>query len=421
MMCGTPVARVAERPARPPHADPETLRFLRAVIARPATFTFLFLIANIFLYLLMWLSGGAAGEVLTAYGAKLNYLINQGQWWRFVTPIFLHVQLPAHLLQPGLFGTLLANMHLLTNMYGLFMLGPYVEKLYGSARFVVFWVLTGVAGVAASYLTLRPELARGALGQYFFKMYDTPAAGASGSLFGLMGVLFIFGIKYRHELPEGLKRTFGTGLLPTLFINLVIGYFARGFVDNSAHLGGLFAGMLLALAVDYKRPFARGPVAHLWHAAQGACLLLVVLSFAMVGRHFDAPPPRLSNLTERVAGRSAVRPYVEAVNAGQNALRAFTERGDAGALAPAAERLAQSPALTPEADALRDELQALVARARATAEEKSLKSEERDERLRQLNAELHGWQERFAHWVATEGEQFGLGMQKPGAPAVEKK
>jgi membrane associated rhomboid family serine protease len=120
MMCGTPVARrAAPSPPQRPHADPETLRFLRAVISRPATFTFVFIIANVFLYFLMWLSGSATGEVLRAYGAKLNYLIDHdGQWWRFVTPIFLHVHLPG-----------LGPLHLLSNMYGLFMLGPYVEKL----------------------------------------------------------------------------------------------------------------------------------------------------------------------------------------------------------------------------------------------------------------------------------------------------
>ena len=418
MMCGTPVARGADaqprKPSRAPHADPETLRFLRAVISRPATFTFVFLIANVFVYLLMWLSGGATGAVLEAYGAKLNHLIaDEGQWWRFVTPIFLHVQLPSQLVQPGPFGMLLANLHLLSNMYGLFMLGPYVEKLYGSARFVVIWVLTGVAGVVASYLAVRPEWAHGALGQFLFKSYDTASAGASGALFGLMGVLFVFGIKFSRELPEGLKRAFGTGLLPTLGINLFIGYVARQYIDNAAHLGGLVAGMGLGLAVGYKRPGARGPVAHAWHAAQVACLALVVVSFGMVARHFDAPPPRLSNLAARAQGKSALRPFIEAINAGQNALNAFTERGDAGALDAAAERLEQAPALTPDADALREELKALVARARDTAADKSLKQSEREERLRQLDADLHGWQEHFSQWVETEGGVFGVGMQKP--------
>ena len=425
MMCGTPVARPAEQQPRPPgapHADPETLRFLRAIISRPATFTFVFLVANVFLYLLMWLSGGAAGDVLRAYGAKVNYLIaHEGQWWRFVTPIFLHVQLPPQFVQPGPLGWLLANMHLLSNMYGLFMLGPYVEKLYGSARFVVFWILTGIAGVAASYLAVRPEWAHGALGQFLFKPYDTASAGASGALFGLMGVLFVFGIKYSRELPEGLKRAFGTGLLPTLCINLFIGYVARQFIDNAAHLGGLVAGMGLALAVGYKRPGARGPVAHAWHAAQVACLLLVGVSFLMVARHFNAPPPRLSNLAERALGRSPVPPFIEAINAGQSALTAFTERGDAGALGAATERLVQAPPLTPEADALREELKTFVARAGDTAGDESLEPSERDRRLKQLAADLHGWQERFAQWARTEGAEFRLGMQKPDAPAEEQK
>ncbi len=176
MMCGTPVAaaREEQRPRRAHGGDPETLRFLRAIISRPATFTFVFLIANVFLYLLMYLSGGATDGVLVAYGAKVNDLIKAGQWWRFVTPIFLHVQLVE-------LGPLLAHLHLLSNMYGLFMLGPYVEKLYGSARFVFFWVLTGVAGVVASYFAVRPEWARGVLGEFLFKPNAAPSAGASGA------------------------------------------------------------------------------------------------------------------------------------------------------------------------------------------------------------------------------------------------
>jgi len=404
MVCGTAVASAAQDArARRTQADPETLRFLRVIISRPATFTFIFLVANVFLYLLMWLSGGAQGDVLLAYGAKLNYLIREGQWWRFVTPVFLHVHLPG-----------LGPLHLLSNMYGLFMLGPYVEKLYGSARFVVFWVLTGVAGVAGSYLAVRPEWADGALGQFLFKASDTPSAGASGALFGLMGVLFVFGIKYRHELPEGLRRVFGTGLLPTLLINLFIGYFGRRFIDNAAHLGGLVSGMGLALVVGYKRPGARGAVAHAWHAAQVACLLLVAVSFVMVVRHFDAPPPRLSNLAERaksLGGRPPVAPFIEAVNAGQSALVAFL-RGDDAALGPAAEKLEKAPAPSPDAGALRDDLKALVARARDTDADKSLKPAARRQRMKQLDDDFGAWQERFAQWIEREGEDFGIGIQK---------
>src|SRR5258708_37419798 len=121
---------------------------------------------------------------------------------------------------------------------------------------MVFWVLTGIAGVVASYLTVRPSLAVGP-GRFLFKGNDVLSAGASGALFGLVGVLFVFGIKFRHELPEGFKRAFGTGMLPIIMINLFIGYLGRGFIDNAAHLGGLVSGAILAFAVDYLRPAER--------------------------------------------------------------------------------------------------------------------------------------------------------------------
>ena len=413
MMCGTPVAQPQpESQRRRQHADPETVRFLRAVISRPATFTFIFIVANVFLYALMWLWGGASGDVLLAFGAKRNDLVNAGQWWRFVTPVFLHVTLPG-----------LGPMHLVANMYGLFMLGPFVEKLYGSARFVVFWILTGVAGVFASYLTVNKALAHGAVGEFFFKAYDAPSAGASGALFGLIGVLFVFGLKYRNELPEGLKRAFGTGMLPTILINLFIGYFARGAIDNAAHLGGLASGCLLALFVGYKRPGARGAVAVAWHAAQVACLALVVVSFALVAQHFRDPVQPSSALDQRPepegARPASLAPFVEGVNAGQNALINYFDKGDAAALQPADDILAKTPGLGNGGDAVRDELRALVARARDTASDPALNPGAREQRRRRIEEDYDAWWERFRQWVEEEGG--GLGVRLPKNPHPPEK
>lgn len=406
IMCGTPVAQPQSEPQRRDrHADPETVRFLRAVISRPATFTFVFIVANIFLYLLMWLWGGASGEVLLAFGAKRNDLVNAGQWWRFVTPVFLHVHLPG-----------LGPMHLIANMYGLFMLGPFVEKLYGSARFVVFWILTGVAGVFASYMTVRPELAQGAVGQFLFKDMDSPSAGASGALFGLIGVLFVFGLKYRNELPDGLKRAFGTGMLPTILVNLFIGYVARGAIDNAAHLGGLASGMLFALFVGYKRPGARGAVAVAWHAAQIACIALVLVSFVLVAQHFRDPVPIFSTLDRRPA---SVTPFIEAVNSGQNALTTYIDRDDASFLQGAAEKLETTPGLDGGSDAMRNELRELLVRARANAGDPELNPGQREQRKARIDEDFDAWQERFQRWVDEEGADLGLKMQKP-ARANEK-
>jgi rhomboid protease GluP len=409
--CGAPARQAPEPPRAAPRQDPATARFVRAIVNRPATFTFVFLIANIFLYLLMsFHQEGATGNVLLAYGAKLNVLIDAGQWWRFVTPIFLHVQMPG-----------IGPLHLLTNMYGLFMLGPYVEKLYGSAKFVVFWIATGVAGVAASYFAVQPELAAsGSLGRFLFKPYDVPSAGASGALFGMIGVLFVFGIKFRHELPEGLKRAFGTGMLPIILINLFIGYAGRGFIDNAAHMGGLVSGMALALCVGYKRIGPRGPVAYAWHFLQFACLALVALSFLMVARTFHQQLPAWQPAAAPLdAGQMPhVVVFTQAVNAGQDALLNFLNRGSAEALGPAAEQLGRTPSLNEGADALRDDLRGLVEQARVLSNEGNLPAAERRQRTRQIAEGFDGWAQRFAEWVNTDGKVLNLTLEEKPAPGA---
>ena len=211
--------------------------------------------------------------VLIAYGAKVNYLISapNHQWWRFVTPMFVHINM----------------LHLVMNMFSLLIIGPFVEKLYGSAKFVVFWVIAGIAGTVGSYLTLRPSLAHGLFGSFLFKAIDAPEAGASGALFGLIGVLFVFGIKFRRELPEGFKRVFGTGLLPIIFINLFIGFIGRSFIGNAAHLAGLFTGAAMALFVDYRRPGARASITTIWRVLQVLSLALIVVGGYKVVRNFN--------------------------------------------------------------------------------------------------------------------------------------
>src|SRR5262245_57257891 len=101
--CGVCGASTAPQPSSTQHIpDRETLRFARAILNRPYKFTIIILIANLFVFLLMWQSSGLNNHVLwsefsepvlVAYGAKLNALINAPyhQLWRFVTPMFVHV------------------------------------------------------------------------------------------------------------------------------------------------------------------------------------------------------------------------------------------------------------------------------------------------------------------------------------------
>ena len=400
--------------------DGETVRFARAILQRPAAFTFIFLISNVLMFLLTLIAAGgtnnevAFNDALIALGAKTNALINAGEWWRFVTPIFLHG----------------GWAHLLMNMYGLWILGPIVERLYGSAKFVFFWVGTGVVGVIASYLTvIQPghELDN-AIGRFLFKTQDVASVGASGALFGLIGVLFVFGIKFRHELPEGFKRAFGTGMLPTILLNVFIGY-AFPFIDNAAHMGGLVSGAALALFVGYKRPGEKGRVAIFWHALQVCALALVLGSFARVIGHFKEIKARLRDATlsrELPLNISGVTQEflinLSVINDSQKIFFAALN-GDARMVDRAVQALDSAPPLDADATAVRNDLKSLLIRAKDFA---TVKAPERraDPRTRaqeqaQIIEGYKAWQEKFKQWLVTDGEKYGFKVQEQQTPAAQ--
>lgn len=386
--------------------DREALRFARAVFTRPASFTIIFIAINVFVFLLMSQGNTAniwepSAATLLAYGAKFNSLINAGQWWRFITPMFLHIGV----------------IHLLVNMYGLFMLGPYVEKLYGSAKFVVFWVVAGACGVAASYFAAMHQMQGGLLGRFLFRGGDGPSAGASGALFGLIGVLFVFGIKFRHELPEELKRAFGAGMLPTILLNLFIGYTVP-FIDNAAHLGGLVAGAALALVIDYKRPGETRRGTFVWQLLQIALLALVAASFLMVARHFKDYPPQ-ANATNAPAAlpfndASKFINYFEASNKGQQAFVSALKDHDAKAVDEAIETQDKTPALDDQADALRQGLKSLLVRARgfAVATPQQLKNMRAQKQEKQLIDDFQSWQKNFREYLQKNGAKYGFRLQE---------
>jgi membrane associated rhomboid family serine protease len=198
--CGAPVKEQASAAPVSYHRAPDqaTLRFAQDLFRRPVTFTMLFLVANVLLFILTSLAGGAQNtQTLINFGAKLNTLINeQGEWWRFVAPIFLH-------------GGVL---HLLMNMYGLWILGPTSSGSTGR-RSSSFSGLYGhrwrrrQLSQRATGVTCARRIPRALL----FKAGDAVSVGASGALFGLIGVLFVFGVKYRGELLKDSNAPSGQG------------------------------------------------------------------------------------------------------------------------------------------------------------------------------------------------------------------
>ena len=153
----------------------------------------------------------ALSNVLITYGAKDNTLIAHGQYWRFVTPIFLH----ANLLHVGL------------NMLNFVVLGVFLERLVGHARFLLIYLITGIISIIASFYFAPQEI----------------SVGASGAIFGLVGAYSIFVLVHRQAFPRG-------GIPALLWLVLIIGVnLGLGLVipnvDNYAHLGGLLSGCLL--------------------------------------------------------------------------------------------------------------------------------------------------------------------------------
>jgi rhomboid protease GluP len=403
-VCG---ASTTARPAADPNQpapDKETIRFARAVLNRPYKFTIALLIANLFVFLLMWESSGLSvatlgrvfpEPVLLAYGAQLNSLISAPnyQWWRFITPMFVHINI----------------LHLLMNMFSLLIVGPYVEKLYGSAKFVVFWVVTGIAGSVGTYLSFRPALATGLLGSFIFHSVDVPAAGASGALFGLIGVLFVFGIKFRRELPEGFKRVFGTGLLPIIFINLFIGFIGRSFIGNAAHLSGLFAGAALALFVDFRRPGARASITTAWRVLQVLSIAVIALGGYKVIRNFNRPIPAIARRTPD-SGTLIFLNYVNAMNQVQEKVSTVIHNNDLNDVALVTEKAMQAPVPDARAGELRNRLLIILsnlANAAAQATPATGSGPRRPPQLDQkLVDEYNQWRKEYEQWLKSAAKTY---------------
>ncbi|MFB6375197.1 MAG: rhomboid family intramembrane serine protease [Bradymonadaceae bacterium] len=206
---------------------------LARIMEQPVVVTWWLLAANV----LIWVAGVAVGwtyigdglglssqylnyEQLTLYsGMKVNRLMEAGQWWRLFSSQFVHLNL----------------MHIVFNAYGLYVLGPILERFYGRKRFFTLYLASGTLGAWASY-----------------SFNAIPSGGASGAIYGLVGGLLVFGFKYRDSLPDRLSRALTVGLLPWVILSLGIGFIESIPMDNAAHVGGLVAGAALAVVLDSR-------------------------------------------------------------------------------------------------------------------------------------------------------------------------
>jgi membrane associated rhomboid family serine protease len=360
-------------------------RFARAFLARATPDTYALLLINIGVFVLMAVAAGGSNDpgTLIAFGAKTNDLLRRGEWFRLVTPVFIHA---------GFF-------HLLLNSYALWMVGPQVEKLYGSARFLLIYLLSGVGGVAGSFL-----------GQMIFHRPDALSVGASGAIFGLFGALAVFVYKYRNELPPGFRRALGAGVLPVIVINLVIG-FSFPFIDNAAHIGGLITGAALALVIPYIAPGAER-VSRLGLTIIALCMAVIVYCFAQAYQ---------ANERNKV-----IESYLDGINSTDKALRqTFRVRLESASqqdrqaaidsLSGAIEKLQKTGAPDQRSDQIRLDL------LRVARKQQSLMTEPGDgARASEEQANYEDYEKtwrRLEEWVRSEGPKYGLIMGKEEKPS----
>jgi len=182
---------------------------------------------------------------LVRFGAKYGPLVSGGEWWRLLTPIFLHLSL----------------LQLAINTFVLFDLGPAMEQLYGSHKFLVLYVISGAAGFFLSYL---------------WHPYSV-SAGASGALFGLMGTMIAYGYRNRTSLLDS-----GNSMYLRMAVYGLIFSFLMPGRDNAAHIGGLIAGLLFGAVVS-DMPSVTKESIYFWRTLRTLIAILVMVGFVMVG------------------------------------------------------------------------------------------------------------------------------------------
>ena len=160
-----------------------------------------------------------------------------GEWWRLITAAFLH------------YGPL----HLGMNMFSLFFVGSILEQVVGRWRYVLLYLVSGLAGSAGA-LVVTP---------------NSPTAGASGAIFGVLGALLV--LERRGNIQTGGQ------VLGLIILNLVLSFAIPG-ISIGGHIGGLIGGLLLMLAYVRFR--------HTWQVSVAAAAVVaaaaIVVAYSVV-------------------------------------------------------------------------------------------------------------------------------------------
>ena len=225
---------------------------------------------NVIVFLLMMAAGaditGDDASALLRWGATYGPAVTAGDWWRIVSSMFVHA----------------GFLHLFSKMFVLVSIGPVTERLYGQAAFFVLYFIAGAAGSIA--------------GIYWHPV--TNSVGASGAVFGVMGMVLAYAFRQRRALHSSILRSFARSIASSVVLNMVLGL-ALPMINVAAHVGGLVAGFLFGLLL--ARPLVPSPLM----AQLSRSALAAVLGAALVaGSLFQLP--RYDDWLGALAGFQAV-------------------------------------------------------------------------------------------------------------------
>jgi membrane associated rhomboid family serine protease len=183
----------------------------------------------------LYVKGALVIRAQTEAGELLG--LAEGEWWRLLTAAFLHASI----------------IHVGMNMLGLWWFGAPLEAALGRARFLLVYVVSGLAGSAGALIATPNAI----------------TVGASGALFGMLGAALV--------LERGGIPVFGGGALGVIVLNLAFTFLIPG-ISIGGHIGGLIGGALCALALSR---FGRGHAVYGRLGALGIAGILAVAALSV--------------------------------------------------------------------------------------------------------------------------------------------
>lgn len=167
---------------------------------------------NIVIFILQLVLGW---DVVANFGANYAPFVKSGKFYVLFTSMFIHGNL----------------IHLLFNMYALYIIGPQVESFYGKIKYLVIYFGSGILGALLSDIFLQNSI----------------SVGASGAIFGLLSSIVYFGYHYRAYLDTVIRSQ----IMPLIIFNIFLGIVIPN-IDTFCHIGGLIGGVLVSMACGIK-------------------------------------------------------------------------------------------------------------------------------------------------------------------------